>query len=505
VPRNAETIDDGTPLTASRIDIAARIGWLLRTSRSLAGLSLREMSAALKAHDVTLSATSLSRIESEGQRSVAALDGYAAVLGLPYGALRSPVDALCRSFSYAPPAPPEPVVNSLQRFSHSVEAIMADHPFGGAWLEFARHHASDGGFGLPTTLMEPHVRRLADELGRSVAFTARLTRYEALALLRCSAYGDLVDSVLREMILDPDAQAIYDLTSVLSESPTPALLQWAGTMLRNESIIVARGASYALQSMLVIGGLPVHDWEGLVPHFARAWHDAGSDPTRRTVLTDLCAALPPPVQAQIRETCRVEAGSTPGSPPEPPAWSRSRRSAHHGFARSIAADACARLRHHEEPLLERLLLEAMFDPRGVRMATSTMLLASSPFARVLAPLLVERRGDGPDAASRPAALRIALWCHNGEEVPDADALLEAGETTDFELAVMLVGRSGRPLPHHALERGLSGAETTVRKTLQALAMAEDPRLGAIASDRRLPESTRRGARWWLDRSGRILE
>ena len=88
MPRNAETIDDRTPLTASRIDVPARIGWLLRTSRSLAGLSLREMSAELKAHDVSLSATSLSRIESEGQRSAAALDGYAAVLGLPDGALR---------------------------------------------------------------------------------------------------------------------------------------------------------------------------------------------------------------------------------------------------------------------------------------------------------------------------------------------------------------------------------------------------------------------------------
>ena len=305
MPRNAETIDDRTPLTASRIDIPARIGWLLRTSRSLAGLSLREMSAALKAHDVSLSATSLSRIESEGQRSAAALDGYAAVLGLPDGALRSPVDVLCRSFSYAPPAPPEPVVQSLERFSESCEAIAATSPPGGAWLDFARHHSSGGGFGLPTTLMEPHVRRLAEELRRSVGVPAEVTRYEALAQLRCSAYGDVVDSVLREMVLEPDSQVIYPVTSVLSEQPTPALLRWAGAMLSHESIHVARGASFALQNMLVIGGLWVEDWEGLVPHFTSAWHDAEADATRRTVLTDLCAALPPTVQSQIRNLCRV--------------------------------------------------------------------------------------------------------------------------------------------------------------------------------------------------------
>jgi transcriptional regulator with XRE-family HTH domain len=501
VPRNAETIDDRTPLTASRIDIPARIGWLLRTSRSLAGLSLREMSAALKAHDVTLSATSLSRIESEGQRSAAALDGYAAVLGLPDGALRSPVDVLCRSFSYAPPAPPEPVVHSLERFSESCEAITAESPSGGSWLDFARHHSSDGGFGLPTTLMEPHVRRLADELCRSVGVSAEVTRYEALALLRCSEYGALVDSVLREMVLEPDSQVIYPLTSVLSEQPTPALLRWAGATLSHESVHVARGASFALQNMLVIGGLRVEDWEGLVRPFTSAWHDADSDATRRAVLTDLCAALPPTVQSQIRNTCRIEAETPPG----PRVWSRSRRSAHYGFARLLAGDACARRGHHEEPLLERLLFEAMFDPRGVRMSTSTMFVAASPFARVLAPRLVEGRGHGPDEASRSAALRIVWSCHAGEELPLADPLLESGAASEFELAIMLVGRSGRPLPDHALERGLSSAESTVRKTLHGLGMAEDPRLSDIATDRRLPDSTRRAARWWMDRGGRILE
>jgi transcriptional regulator with XRE-family HTH domain len=501
VPRNAETIDDRTPLTASRIDIPARIGWLLRTSRSLAGLSLREMSAALKAHDVTLSATSLSRIESEGQRSAAALDGYAAVLGLPDGALRSPVDVLCRSFSYAPPAPPEPVVHSLEQFSESCEAITATSPSGGAWLDFARHHSSDGGFGLPTTLMEPHVRRLAEELCRSVSVAAELTRYEALALLRCSVYGDLVDSELREMVLDPDAQVIFPLTSVLSENPTPELLHWAGTMLRHESMTVAQGASYALQSMLVVGGLPVQDWESLVSQFTNAWHDAQADATRRPVLTDLCAALPPTVQSQIRNTCRIDAETPPG----PRVWSRSRRSAHYGFARSLAGEACARLGHHEEPLLERLLFEAMFDPRGVRMYNSSVLLGSSPFARVLAPLLVEGRVHGPDESSRPAALRVAVWCHAGEELPTADPLLRSGSALEFEAAAVLVGRSGRPLPQRALERGLSGGEATVRKTLHGLGMAEDLRLADIASDRRLPDSTRRAARWWMDRGGRILE
>lgn len=498
MPRNSDTIDDRTPLTASRIDIPARIGWLLRTSRSLGGLSLRQMSAELKAYDVALSTTSLSRIESEGNRSPAALDGYTRVLGLPDGALRSAVDLLCRSFSYAPPAPPEPAMNSLERFSEACEAVTDRVPSGGDWLRFARQHTSDGAFGLPRTLMEPHVHRMADELGRSIG-AAEQTRYEALALLRCSEYADVADCVLREMILDPDAQLMYLLTSVLAENPTPALLDWAGRMLGHESILVAQGSSYALQSMLVVGGLRAADWDALVPHFTRAWGEA--DATRRAVLTQLCSALPPSVQSQVRATCPVGVEPAPG----PRVWSRSRRNAHYGFARSIASAACARLDHPEEPLLERLLFEAMFDPRGVRMSTATYLIGSSPFARVVVPLLVEGRDLGPDDASRDAALRVATGCHGGEELAVVDPLLGSADVTEFELAVAMFGHSGRHLPEAILEQGLSGEEATARRTLYSAGMAEDPRLPGIAADRRRSASTRRAARWWVDRGGRVTE
>ncbi len=211
-------------------------------------------------------------------------------------------------------------------------------------------------------------------------------------------------------------------------------------MLRHESILVARGASFALQSMLVSGGLRVEDWESLVPHFTSAWHDAEADATRRTVLTDLCAALPPPVQSQIRNTCRVEAEPPTG----PQVWSRSRRSAHYGFARSIAGDACARRGHHEEPLLERLLFEAMFDPRGVRMSTSACLRRCLPVCPRPGAAARRRKrsrtGRGEPvrrAAGSPCVVTPARSCRL------ADPLLESGETTEFELAVMIVGRSGR--------------------------------------------------------------
>ena len=111
------------------------------------------------------------------------MDGYERVLGLSAGALRAPVDLMCRTFPYAPEVVSKAAPSSLECFSRAYEAIDVAAPTGGAWLEFARQHAGNV-VGLPRTLMEPQVRRLCLELARSTGL-ARFTRLEALAMLRC--------------------------------------------------------------------------------------------------------------------------------------------------------------------------------------------------------------------------------------------------------------------------------------------------------------------------------
>ncbi len=497
VPRVSEVVDDRTPLTASRIDVAARIGWLLRTHRSVAGLSLRQMSVALSDHGVTLSAPTLSRIESEGHHSAAALDGYAAVLGLTDGALRAPVSLICRTFPYAPESQSRPAPRTLDALSRACEAVDVTAPTGGAWLEFARQHA--GGLGLPRAPMAGHVRRLSLELTRSTA-TASLTRQEALVLLRCSLYGDLVDEVVRPITLEPDAQSYWDLLSALSDRPTVSLLEWAASLLSDPSLYRMRGASYALQNMLVVGGLDLEDWCALAPHLREAWAEGEADPARSEVLGQLWAALPPPLQSRIPATCSPEAAARPGGPR---VWSRSRQNLHYGFADSIARSVATRRDHPEEPLLGRLVFEAMFDPRGVRLSNACTLLAVSPFAADLVAVLLEERDRCPDAMSRAAALRVAAYCHAGENVPGVGSLLESGDAADFEHALSMHARSGRPLPQAAVDRGLAADEVTARRTLYALGLAGDQRLSAIADQASLPSWVRGGARWWLEQGSRL--
>lgn len=498
VPRVSEAVDDTTPLNASRIDVAVRIGWLLRTSRSVGGLSLRQMSAELREHGISTSAATLSRIESEGHRSPEALDGYAHVLGLADGALRSTVDLICRSFPYAPPPPRDPLDLSLDRFSAACEAV-EDAPTGGAWLTFARHHASAGGYGLPRSLMEPYVRRLGDEFERAIG-PARNTRFEALLLLRSSAYGDLVEQVIHELLLAPGCQLVDGLGNALAEQPSPEVLHWLGELLRHDDSHVARGGSYALQSMLVAGGLPLSDWELLVPQVVRAVIEAADHPDRGPMLAQLTAALPPPLQTRVRAACDLDRQATRG----PTVWSRTRANRHYEFAMSIARLTCARLELQEEPLLGRLLFEALYEPRGTRMSVSAHILAASAFADVLVDVLVEHRDAGPDAGSRPAVLRLAAFCHRGQPVELADEWIDSTDPDELDFALgIAMGRNLR-LPDEALRRGLTGDERLVHKTLKAVGMAADPRLATIARDRTLPESLRRGARWWAERTGRVM-
>ncbi|HEU4811510.1 MAG TPA: helix-turn-helix transcriptional regulator [Nocardioides sp.] len=497
MPKFSEAIDDATPLTGARIDVAARIGWLLRAHRTVAGVSLRQMSAALEEHGVSVSASTLSRMESEGQRSDATFRGYARVLGLPDGILRSGVNSLCRSFPYAPPASPEATPRCLESFSRSYEAIdTSSTPSAGAWLEFARQHAREDGFGLPRSLMEPVVNRLANEVGRGVA-SARFIRHEALGVLVGSVYGDVVGAVLRAAVEDPDHQNFYDLTSAISDRPSLDLMHWAGDLLRSPSTFQARGASYVLHGMLVGGGLSARDWMELVAHLDRAWEELGGDPTRATMLAEVAGALPPDVQARLR-------GVEPAPPRPSVTWSLSRHNVHYAFAVSIARAACVRRGHAEEPLLARLLFESFFEPRGVRMAMASLVLAHSPFAGDLTHVILEARDACPDLGTRSAALRVAALCHTGEDVAGVDALLETGDPADFAHATTIIGRSGQSLPPRALERGLAGDETTVRHTLYCLGMAGDARLPGIAADPSRPSSTRRAADWWVAQGSRIL-
>ena len=294
MPRPPRDIDDPTPLDGSRIDLASRIGWLLRTSRLDQGVDLARFRSHLQAEGTDgASISALSRAELSGERHSRRIAAYERVLGLPYGNLRAPIDILCRTYSYRPAdqAPMAPGT-SLAEFSRACARVATPGPVpGSAWLRFAEFHA-DSPFGLPASLAEPLIARLASELQRSVGLGYR-QRYYALTLLRCSAYGDVVLDVVRSILADPGAQRVADLMSAVCERPSPEVLHWCRDLLTDDSELIARAACLGLQNLRAIGGIDDADWAAMAPHFATAAELVGTHPWRGPVLASTLATSPP--------------------------------------------------------------------------------------------------------------------------------------------------------------------------------------------------------------------
>lgn len=498
MPRAPEPLDDVTPLDAARIDVSVRIGWLLRTHRTVAGLSLRDMAAALGEHGVRLSAATLSRMETEGQQPGAVMDGYGKVLGLPRGQLRTVGTMMFHTFPYGPPPAHESVPRDLESFSRVCAAVEAEGPTAGDWLEFARYHASDVGYGLPLSSMEPLASRLIGEAGRGIR-EGRMIRHDALVTLLRSPYHDLVSDMVREALADARQQIIFDLASIISDAPTLVTLHWLGRLLSGPTRFHVQGASAALQNMVVGNKLSLEAWRELVPYLERARKCVNGEAERTAALTALCSALPPAVQADLSTI-----GHKPTTPRTTVAWSRSTSNPHFAFALRIAQTVTDRLGQPDEPLLARLLFEALFEPRLVRRSMGYWLVAFSAFGDETLLAILHLLEAAPDPETRSAALRVAAVCHRGQPLTGLEALLELPGDPDFFEVLHLVGRSGAELPEASLRRGLAGTESIRRQTLYCLGMAGDPRLADLAEDATLPDDVREGARWWLAAGSRLL-
>ena len=499
MPRMPSVVEDRSPLDGSHIDVAARIGWLLRVSRTSSGIPLRSMAAELRSLGLDASASALSRLESGGRRQGAVVDGYEQVLGLAPGRLRAAIDVLCRTFDNGPPdEEPDLVPCTLGSFSAAVEAVLVDEPRGGDWLRFAREHSGGRGFGLTAAQMEPLAARLAGEMGRSVG-VAYTTRYEALSRLRCGPYAEVVGDVVRSLVRAPDTQVLIDLMIVVAERPTPGALVWAGELLSHERRMVMTGAALVLQNMRTVGGLPPAAWRDVVPLFLTAYAEA--DQPRRVILTTLFKNLPPGTRTAIKAGLGQRLEHVPG----PQAWTRTRRNQHYEVSRGLATRICADLGLHEQPLLARLLFEVLFDFRATRVATSSFLLVASPVAEAVHPLLVETAISGADETTRQAARGALVMLQTPIGVPDVRDWLESPEEDLADIAGVLLGHAGVPLPEHAIEAGLAADEARVRRTIYSAGMARHPLLAGISTDPARTPAIRDAAAWWLREGGRVTD
>ena len=498
--RPGDLVVDETPLDGARIDVPARIGWLLRISRQVAGVSLADVADRLAAAGgVRTSVTALSRLERAGGRNGQVVDAYEEALGLERGRLRAPIELLGRGFPYAPvdraPLPAEPA--DLARFDRVVEAVEGPHPRGGDWVALAREHDEPMPFGVPGRTMRSLLERLAEETGRSVGL-AFFMRREALRRLRATPYGDLVEELARQVLADPDAQVHVDVLSVLAERPTRSVLELATSVLTSDSFLAARGGALAIERMAGIGALTEADWLERLPLLVDAVEAANGDPHRQAMLSSVLHSLPPAVGREARSRIDVRLLQ----PRVPASWTPTRRNQHYTYAEQLARTVSQDVDLPEQPMLTRLLFEVLYDFRAVRAISSGAILLASPFHRALPRALQEAVVEAPDETTRAGALASPAHVPMAWEELDLARWFAVGAPDVDAGALVAAGQGGIQVPEEKLAAALEDPRLRDRATYAA-GMAQHPVLRRWVDDPAQPKRVRTAAAWWLRHGGRI--
>jgi hypothetical protein len=501
-------LDDETSLDGPRIDVGVRVGWVLRTARLTAGAGpggrrldrLSDMAACLAEHGVRTSAASLHRLETGVLRDSRLVEGYERVLGRPHGALRAPIDALCRTFPYGPDDRAAAVTHGGASSAAEMDVLhrtVSEESVGGSdWLRWARALSAPNALGLPFATARPLVRRLAGEMGRAYG-DGYLTRYEALSLVRRSGYGVVVLDVAREIVADPHVQVLFDLMSAVGESAGHAVDRWLLATLDDERDHVVAGAVIGLENLVATsGGAQV--WRRTVAEAVAAYNRREPGSEAWAWLSHLVRLMPPVARAAAER--RLAHPLAPG--PDVSGWSRSRVNEHWSMCEALAHPVTEGLGLPEQPLLTRMVFEIALGEQETRAVTSAMLLGALPavIGDVCA-ALAEMAVDHPDPVVRSRTARRLAGARTGL-VPASVRSWWREPGARQGNGLTMAGAAGVPVDERILLAAADRPETR-QPALFAAGMTRHPVLRELVTSRTRCPEVRGGAAWWLAEGGRV--
>ncbi|NPC97302.1 hypothetical protein [Nocardioides sp. zg-DK7169] len=496
-------LEDTTPLLGPTIDTGARIGWLLRMARLVAGegrfVRLEDMAAVVETN-----VTALHRIETGRTRRGVVIDAYERVLGLPPGALRAPVDVLCRHFGNGPvDREPGQVVDTVAGLSALTDLVLDGDPDGSEWLTWARAMSQPFALGLPHRIAEPLVRRLAGELGRSQG-RAYPIRHEALALLRRSGYGAVVLEAVKDIVADPHAQMVGGPLSVLAEQPSSDAARWLATQLGDPRMQINVSAAVALEKMGQASPDPEF-WVPLVDLVAAAYETTEPGSQHWECVSHVLRLIPPDQRR------RRLAG-----------WAPPHRLSSVGVETLRAADdqdsaiwlecveraraVCREVEVPYQPMLARLLFDSAFGPYDVRASTAFALLSGLPAITVpLHEQIAQIATEHTDPYVVLRARSRLSFSRLGAVPRTARTWVDHPDPVFRHIGLLLLGTAGEKPPERQVEEALRGDINAANAALQGLGMVGDPRLRTIVADDTLPQVVRDNAAWWLRNGTRVVD
>ncbi|TWP35917.1 hypothetical protein [Leekyejoonella antrihumi] len=484
---------DLTDLNGPAIDPKPRVLWLLRMTRMASPLGeVKEFCAQATALGHPLGSDTLSSIEN-GRRAMSAevITTYERVLHKRPGDLLGPSDALWRTFGSI----------GLRHTSHTtrdatwtelerLEGRFQDNQMtGGDWLSFSNLVDMRDGLMLFPSVQEEWSDRLVTEMMRSVG-AAYIARCEAISrLLHDPQPRRAIIQAVRVATHEDGAQGTIDAVAALGDAPRASALDEVLRIFSTTTGGPRTGAALALQQWADLGEFDTADRDRITRHLVAVAHD---DPTEGG---EAAMVVAPYISSQLTTALLRRSGAEGRVAALP---TRMRRPPRIGQYLSAAANYSG---ISTDPMLERLLQEALAHEHDGRGHHALVLLGASPYREPIAETALDIFASAEPPA-RKAAGHMLTYLAGPQHQQALTALLHDPELSVQAFALQaLAHSSGVPadidLHEHLIHPSLASA------TIYAAGMSGHPDLASAVGSRFVRGDVQQSAKWWMAHGTRV--
>jgi hypothetical protein len=505
-------VSDATPANSLELDADIRAGWLMRSWRLHLSpdSNARSFAGRLTALGHSADASRVSRWET-GRLPVPlhVVSAYEQALDLPRGILVA-LTMVTRRLAH-PRGDLRQVLDprhvAPSRFQEALDLVVDGDPCGGDWLDVASFAASHPGKTiLPTSLWQQLVRRLVQEHVISVG-AAYATRNQAAQLLGLhpTARRALVLSV-GEHVADNRSLVVADAISLLKQVEDPGAADLAIRLLTHPDEATRNGAISAVVGKLARGQLDRARLAALEATLIEVVRLRGIDSGGLFArIGDVVALMPAEARWRVHRAAPVSVPRHRPSPPPAP------------LPRSLVAQSVRAIARPgdepEEPMIERLVEEALTHRISERRFQASLSIALSPYcARVARGAAMQLREHAEADPALGERMMVLLTLVATQEQRGHMRALAEDPSSAMRVGALLA-TAHLPLPGAPSERAdlwaLTSAgeadEATLRASIYCAGMTGDPILAAVEADDRQPQWVRASAGWWRQHGPGIHE
>ncbi|MBB2893630.1 hypothetical protein FHU39_003661 [Flexivirga oryzae] len=440
----------------------------------------------LEAHGHLVGQSSLCRYETAVEPvPLSVVSGYELALGLPRGRLVGVCGGLDQMFGGAlAPAPSPEQLRRPELFDALGEwetRIDSGSMSGSDWARLAEIVSQPTGPVLPPSLLRSWVRVLVEESMRAVR-EAYTTRLHALGLLLADPrISRIVLGVLEDVSAEPGTQPMVDVLAVLGTSSDPNVVRWLIQRFERAEGELRWGVGYALVGLICRETMPAK----LVPALTRAVLNVAAEGPGTGLPGFMVAQR---LSAELMQRVVGRLGTYPaltaaGARVQSPANLREYRAA------ALQESGL------EDPMVDRLLREALSPDFVERRHYSSLLLAASPYRDTLANACLEVLGNGHESYVGDAAAGCLVYLARDKHRRRLVELLATAPRQRRALLAALSRCGG--VPADVDLAGLPASPEMAPHVVRAAGMSGHPAVHTFATHPELSGSDlQTTAQWW---------